>query len=106
MVMFPGVKMYLKQTITRYPKTGYGNSGQPTYGSTSTIACLIQYKKVNTMDKDGNDVISNAQIIVDGNTTIDTLDKLLMPDGATPYVIKVESITDFTGTIHYKMIYT
>jgi hypothetical protein len=106
MVMFPGVKMYLKQSITRYPKTGYGNSGLPTYGSTTSIACLIQYKKVNTMDKNGNDVISNAQIIVDGDTVIDSLDKIALPDGSTPYIIKIDSITDFTGTIHYKMIYT
>jgi hypothetical protein len=106
MVMFPGVKMYLKQSITRYPKTGYGNSGQPTFGSATTIKCLIQSKKMNTMDKDGNDIVSSTQIIVDGDTTIDSLDKIILPDGIDVYIIKVETITDFSGTAHYKMIYT
>ena len=104
--MHPGVKKYLLQTITRYPVTGLSKSGQPTYGSTTTISCLIQRKELTIRDTLGEDVQSSTQIIIDGNETINHDDKIVLPDGRSPYIITVETVVDFTGQPYYKMIYT
>lgn len=104
--MMNGTKSWLKQSITLSPKTGYGSSGLPTYGSTTTISCLIQQKNVNTLDKGGNDVVSSTQIITSGDVTIDSEDRITLPDGKTPKIIRVESIVGFDGLPYTKVIYT
>jgi hypothetical protein len=54
----------------------------------------------------GVEVQSSTQIIIDGNETFNAGDKIVLPDGRSPYIITVETIVDFTGQPYYKMIYT
>jgi hypothetical protein len=106
--MLLGTKSWLNQTITRYPATGSNNYGQVTYGSTNTIACQIIQRNVITTSKDGSDVMSSTQILIDGAETIGDNDKIVLPDGSTaPYIIGIQSVPNpRTGTAYYKIIFT
>jgi hypothetical protein len=106
--MLTGTKSWLNQTITRYPATGSNNYGQPTYGSTNTIACQIIQRNVITTSKDGSDVMSSTQILIDGAETIGDNDKIVLPDGTTyPYIIGIKSVPNpRTGSAYFKMIYS
>ena len=104
--MLAGTQTWLRQSITVYPKTGYSSFGQSTYGSPITIQCLIQKEAVNTRDKEGNEVLSSTQIIVNGSESITAEDKIVLPDTRTPYIIMIKEITGFDGNTFAKVIYT
>ena len=106
--MLTGTKSWLNQTITRYPATGLNYYGQVTYGSTNTVACQVIQRNVVTTNKEGSDVTSTTQILIDGAETIGDNDKIILPDGTTPpYIIGIKSVPNpRTGLPYFKMIFT
>jgi len=97
---------YLKQTITLYSASGTDDNGMPTFGEGTSISCRIDSKKVKITDRDGREIVSTAQITVDGDETVTVNDKLKMPDNTYPLILAVEGFPDPDGTNYYSVIYT
>ena len=104
--MLVGTKSWLNQSITLHPHSGVNSNGQSTYATSSTVACRLTRKNVNTMDTLGNEVISTTQILVDGSVVITPLDKIVLSDGSQPFIISVLDVVAPNGTSYYKIIYT
>ena len=98
---------YLKQTITHYAVSGTDDDGKPTHSADGTeIACRIDSKKEKFIDPEGREVISTAQIIVDGDNSIDSDDKIKLADDTYPIILAVEGNIDANGSTHHLVIYT
>lgn len=103
--MLIGTKSWLNQSITLHPHSGVNSNGQSTYATSSTVACRLTRKNENTMDASGNEVISTAQILVDGSVAVTPLDKIVLSDGTQPYIISILDVASPKGTSYYKIIY-
>jgi len=76
----------------------YGNPSWATTTAASTYDALIVQKVTPIRDRNGVQVVSNTQIYLSGNTTIDIEDKLTLPDGSQPLIIAVQKYPNFGGT--------
>jgi hypothetical protein len=57
--------------------------------------------------KDGMDVTSTSQILIDGAETIHEEDKIVLPDSTVPYIIAIKIIPNpRNGNAYAKIIYT
>ena len=104
--MLLGTKSWLNQSITLYPHLAFNSNGQSTYSSSSTIPCRITRKNVATMDRDGNEVISTTQIMIDGSVVVTPLDKIALEDGTQPFIIGILDVPGPNGMSYYKIIYS
>lgn len=106
--MLSGTKnRYLKQRITRYAFTGYNGDGMPQRSATGeTVYCRIDSKQKKIYDKEGNEVVSEAQIIIPGDQEFSIEDKIVFDDGSTPRILGVEEVCGPDGSVYYKVIYT
>ena len=97
---------YLKQTVVVYSRKGVDDYGAPTFkAESSNISCRIDSKKTRFLDKDGREVISEGQIIIDGDETVTPLDKIKLPDNTYPIILGVEDTPDVNGNTYYQVIY-
>lgn len=93
--------IYAKQSITVRENTGFDAYGSPIWASTtaaSTYAALIVQKVQSIRDSKGVDKVSNTQIYLSGNTSINIEDKIVLPDATEPLIIAVQKYPDFDGT--------
>lgn len=90
---------YANQSIQVQAASTPDQYGSPTWSTAaSTYACLIIQKVQSIRDRNGVDKVSNTQIYLSGNTTINIDDKITLPDATQPLIIAVQKYPDFTGT--------
>lgn len=82
-----------------------GDYGEKKYLSGSTHSARIEYDTRAMTDEDGKEVISNGRCFVDSSVSVKPQDKLILPDGSNPPIIRVFSQPDGSGNIHHKIIY-
>lgn len=104
--MLSGTKVWFKQTITIEPYSAMSAGGEPTYGASTTASCRIVQYEQKTIEVGGTPIVSSTQIYLPGDTTITKRDRITLPDGTKPVILKVESIPGASGTTYLKVIYT
>lgn len=95
------LRQLMTQTITVYPRTGHNNYGKPVYGSTGvSYPCRIAAKPRWVRDARGEVVEVTSTIWVGSTGTIDASDRIELPDGSTPEVLRVMRFPDQNGHHH------
>ena len=98
----------LQQTITKYPYVSKDDHNDYTWSPTgATFAGRVEYRNKLIRDINGQESISTCQIYCNGDTSIDTRDKItavgLIP--TYPEILQVERQPDEYGAIYYTCIY-
>jgi hypothetical protein len=96
----------LKETVTRHPYSSTNNDNEYAYGASQSVTCRIEYTPKRILNDVGDEIVSVAQVYVNGTQTLDHRDKIVLPDGATPEIIKIVSLPDENGDTYYKCIFT
>lgn len=62
----------MNQSLTLYPKTGYGGDGREISGSSTTVQCRAQMKTKRVLLPDGSTVTIDGVLYVPASTVVDT----------------------------------
>lgn len=90
---------YGNQNVVVNAYSGFDQYANPTWSTTaSTYTALIVQKVKAVRDRAGVEKVSNVQIYLSGNTTINIEDKITLPDATTPLIIAVQKYPGFSGT--------
>lgn len=93
------ISLYCNQSITLKTKGAVNKYNEPTY-TTSTIKARFQYKRKMIMDRNSQNIISNAQFYTE--TAVKEGD-IINYDGKDWVILIVENIVGLDGTIsHYE----
>jgi hypothetical protein len=102
------ITSWLKDTITVKSVSSRSNSGDPVFGSASSIKCRIENKHTLVRDATGREKLSDQWIVTD--TQIDLSDVIWLPSesvasdsGHRP--IKVASAKDKLGNVTMYEVY-
>lgn len=89
----------MPDSITIEPYVSQNAYGKPTYGTPTTIACLIQsYGKMIRLDN-GQEVVASTKIMTPHDTVVNTKSRLTLPDGSHPLILKVDGLVQSEYTI-------
>jgi hypothetical protein len=85
-------------TITLEPLSTVGLYGEPTYGTAASYPALVIYEKKLIAGPDNREVTSNTTVYIPSSSaSAAESDRLTLPDGATPRIIKVDRWADGAG---------
>jgi head-tail adaptor len=104
--MLTGTLRWLGQTVTIAPLSTANAYGESTYGSAVTVDARVEQNDKQTLDAQGNMVISTSQVTVDGDTAVAATSRITLPDATTPKIIAVKKLIGPDGTAYAKVIYT
>lgn len=104
--MDAGLLLLLNQHVTIAPATGVDTEGMRTYGTAVTYDALVIGKQKLVRDAQGRDVVSSAQVYVDGTAVVTAESKITLPDGTTPVILAVSVYPGLEGVTDHKVIYT
>jgi hypothetical protein len=96
----------MPDTITINAGTAIDKYGKRTYGgSTQSIRCRLVQDTQLVKTADGQDILSAGKAICSAAYTSITLgDKITLPDGKTPVIVKLNTVSDTVGAV-YTAIY-
>lgn len=100
------LKKHLLQIVKIKPWASMSVDGVHTYGSEVNVSCRTTYKTEMVVNELGQEVVSHAQTIVDGATTLTSKSFITLSDNSTPNIISVKEVADEYGATYYKEIYT
>lgn len=95
----------MPHTITVAELSGRDGYGAPAYGSEASYTARVIYKPTKVRGPEGNDVVAKGLVWISGTPTIDTEDRLTLPDGSTPPIMAVDRIPDEDGEHHVKVYF-
>jgi hypothetical protein len=101
-----GTSAWLKESIIIYRKSSLDDYGHITYDSGTTVDGRLEQTETEVRNTDGELMKSTCSIHVGGSTSVDTDDKVTLPDGSTHLVISVKNIKNAKGGTAMRVIYT
>jgi len=85
-------------TITLEPLSTIGLYAEPTYGTSASYSALVIYEKKLVAGPDNREVTSNTTVYIPSSSaSAAESDRLTLPDGATPRIIRVDRWADGNG---------
>jgi len=99
------IRHLLTETITTRSQTGYDGNGQPTYSTPVTHPARVFDRVKSIEDTDRRQIISMAQIVLDGDAQIAPEDQVTLPNGTRVLVIRVARHRDRYGTTTYTEVF-
>ena len=101
----PGLLKLFSQTVTVYRSTGQNSRGDRAYRTVGeTYKCRQENAQHLVKDRLGQDIITSKRTFVaatsTGSPNINVDDRVVMPDGSTPKLITVDTLSDAVGTNH------
>lgn len=103
MAQFPWLDL-MHQEIGWEQRIGWDEYGDATYAASQTLRCRIVYKQRPVRGVGGQEVVSNATIYVAGDYGITDEDRVTLPNGDTPKILRVNSYPDEDGTHHQEVL--
>jgi len=94
----------MTQEVTWEPRTGLDEYSRPTYGAATAVRCRVVGRPRMTRDVDGQEVVSTTTIYCDGNPGISPVDRVTLPDGSQPVILRVESYPDENGQVYQQVL--
>ncbi len=98
--------MWFKQTVTVESYLGNNAYGEPQYGTPVQCPAFVQRKIKLVRDRTGREVVSTAQVYLDGSVNVGVQDRITLPDGNQPVILSVEALPDETGGTHHLVVNT
>jgi len=97
---------WFKQTVTIEPYYGQNQYAEPIYGLPIEYPAFVQRKTKLVRSAAGKEVVSTAQVYLNGTVNIDIQDRITLPDGSQPAILSVEVLPDELGNVHHVVVYT
>ncbi len=90
--------------VTWEKATGTDANGRPTYGPAKTLQCRVSPKPRKVQNMKGDEVVSSATIYPAGSPDIQPEDRITLPNGEDPPIIRVERPPDTDGAHHTEIL--
>lgn len=91
-------------TVQIAPYLGRTSYGVASYGPAVGYRARVNYEQHYVRDKSGATVVSTGVAWIANTSEIDVDDRIILPDGSTPIVLKAGAETDETGKVLYTRI--
>jgi hypothetical protein len=91
-------------TVTIAQFTSFDKYGEPSFGSGVSTACYIEMSPKLIRDSKGQQVVSSARAYIVGDVTVTPLDKVTLPDGTSPPILKVDHFYNDKATLELSVI--
>lgn len=105
------LRSLLNQVVTLSTMTSMDSYGAATYGTAKTYKCRVENVQ-RYIKADGRDILSNATVYVGLTSTggspprtLAPTGKIVLPDGTSPGILKVDENPDADGTRHHTVVY-
>lgn len=96
----------LQATVTYTPVTGYDAFGAPVYGVPVAKLAIVEKRQRLIRTTQSNEAMSQAYVAFLQPTTINELDKIVLPDGTTGPILNWTGFVDAgTGQPYYAEVY-
>jgi len=93
-------------TITHEEFASRDAYGVKVYGSPVTYLSRVVYKRTLMRADDGSEIVAKGMVWLLGYPTINTEDRITLPDSTTPPILDVEIFTDeLSSHNHHTKIY-
>lgn len=86
------------------PSTGNDANAMPTFGRAQTLQCRISPKTRQVLDKDNREVVSHCTIYPAYAPDISPNDRITLPNGDQPPILRVERPPDRDGAHHTEVM--
>lgn len=94
-------KEMLRQVVVIAPLVSRDSYGAPVYGPEASTKARIGHSKTIMRGSDGSDIAVSSQVWMLKKFAVSAQDKIIMPDGSTPPILKVEEYWDDDITAHH-----
>ena len=94
----------MKQTVSISPFVSRDQYGVPTYGTAKVVKARIGNDSRIIKSPDGSMITVTASVWLGKALNVTTQDRILLPDGTTPPILKVEQPWDQVDHHHTKLL--
>jgi hypothetical protein len=91
------LERWSRELITWAPQTGVDGYGQRLYGSVVSLPSRIDHSTRLVRDAQGEERVSSTQVYLATHEPIGVLDRITLPDGTTPLLLRVDRLADHQG---------
>jgi hypothetical protein len=99
------LEKWSREQIQRAPYTGVDSYGQRVYGASIPFRARIDHTTKLTRDAQGEQRVSVTQVYLATTEVIHVLDRITLPDGSTPLLLRVERLADHKGVLWCTVLY-
>lgn len=104
--MMPELADLMGSHVTVLNSTARDKYGKRTHEATGTVLkCRIQTSENLVKDAEGKEVVVVGKVYVLGEPDVYLGDKVILPDGSSPVIMKVETANDEFGRVNHTIIY-
>ena len=93
----------MTQTCTIEPFGAYNEYAEPSFGTAVSYTCRTVHKTNLIRTDAGKEITSIAQTWIFGAPGISPKDRITLPDGTTPQILRVDRFPDENGNHHDKV---
>lgn len=112
MTLSPALARLLTSSVTLSTMTGMDPYGAATYGTAKTYKARIENTQRYIKTAGGRELLSIATVYVGRTSTggyppsgLAPTGKIVLPDGTSPGILKVDQNQDADGTNHHTVVY-
>ena len=91
------LERWSREVIQHAPATGVDGYGQRIYGPQVSRRARIDYATKLIRNAQGQEVVSGAQTYLATTDPISVLDRITLPDGTSPLLLRVDRLADYQG---------
>lgn len=97
----PTFDEFMPLTVSWYPFNARDNYGEASYAATATaVKCRVEPSTKVIRTPTGEEKITSATLYISGVKGISPKDRLVLPDGTTPPILRVDKHYDEDGEHH------
>lgn len=93
----------MTQTCTVEPFSSNNEYGEPSFGTAVSYSCRTVHKTNLIRTIENKEITSIAQTWIYGSPGISPKDRITLPDGTTPKILRVDRFPDENGNHHDKV---
>ena len=92
---------FLNQTVTITPYSSMTSEGDRSYGAAVSYPARIENVTKLIRNQSGEQVVSTAQVFMQPSAVVTYYDRITLPDGTTPVILRINYQPDLDGSIAY-----
>lgn len=98
--------MFFPAQVTIYPYNSTDAHHKVTYGTPVTQSCKYSQVLKTLKDSNGTEIITTGWLMFPPNISISEKDKIVLPDGKTSKIVKLQRIKNHVNVDMWSIVYT
>lgn len=94
----------MQMTVTQQQRASRDGYGKETFSAPVSRRCYVEPSTRQVLNADGETVVTSARVYMAGVFGWSVTDKLILPDGSSPPIIRVATFYDETGAPHHEVV--